>query len=525
MKRISLIAIALLAAATFSANAQGMEDALRYSQPFYVGSARTMAMGNAFTALGGDLGAVGINPASTALYNCCEFAITGGFSWDKNNALFETTEGNFTSTGKRTVFTVPNISMVFSLPTGRDAGLVSYSFGFGYNKIANFNTRVSYRGDDGESSLLGKIAAGLEGVDNSYLMADDAYEVGYCTNQEILAYDTYLVNPYHQLSDSYIGATENEWLGGGLGVDNILDKDYDRIVKGGIYDMSFNFGLNFSDRLYLGVNANINMVDYKDDVFYSENGDISGNYFDSGFKSMSYNYIQETSGAGVNLQFGAIWVPFNFLRLGATYTTPTSYELTDRWRETMYSSFDGSTSYKSADSESPVMSYQYRVTAPSRYSLGAALVFGRAGLLSFDYEGADYGKTRIDDHDYDFKVFQQVNEDLESYCGKSNIIRIGAELNLPKDFSIRSGYSRHMFKYHDPEERYYTKYLSFGFGKRLSENSTIDVAFRKRLKETYTTAPYDDYAFNDAGVAQCLAPLAEINNKAYDLMLTYKVKF
>ena len=88
MKRISLIAIALLAAATFTANAQGMEDALRYSQPFYVGSARTMAMGNAFTALGGDLGAVGINPASTALYNCCEFAITGGFSWDKNNALF-----------------------------------------------------------------------------------------------------------------------------------------------------------------------------------------------------------------------------------------------------------------------------------------------------------------------------------------------------------------------------------------------------------------------------------------------------
>ena len=525
MKRISLIAIALLAAATFSANAQGMEDALRYSQPFYVGSARTMAMGNAFTALGGDLGAVGINPASTALYNCCEFAITGGFSWDKNNALFETTEGTYSSTGKRTVFTVPNISMVFSLPTGRESGLVSYSLGFGYNKMANFNTRVSFRGEDTGSSMLGKIASDLEGVNNSYLVAEDAYDVGYCTNSEILAYDTYLVNPYHNLSNSYIGATENEWAVGGLGVDCILDKDYDRIVKGGIYDMAFNFGLNFSDRLYLGINANINMVDYKDDIFYSENGDITGNYFDSGFKSMAYNYIQETSGVGVNAQFGAIWVPFNFLRLGATYTTPTAYELTDTWRETMSSRFDGTTECKSADSESPVMSYQYRVTAPSRYSLGAALVFGRAGLLSFDYEGVNYGKTRMYDHGYDYKTFDQVNKDLAEYCGKSNIIRVGAELNLPADFSLRGGFTSNMFRYKNPSEQFYTKYLSFGFGKRLSENSTIDFAFRKRFKETFTTAPYDDYAYDEYDVAQCQAPLADISNKAYDLMLTYRVKF
>ena len=66
MKKLSLIAIITLAV-SITAGAQGVEDALRLSEQFYVGSARTMAMGNAFTALGGDLGAVGINPASTAL--------------------------------------------------------------------------------------------------------------------------------------------------------------------------------------------------------------------------------------------------------------------------------------------------------------------------------------------------------------------------------------------------------------------------------------------------------------------------
>ena len=523
MKRISLIAIVLLAAATLSANGQGMEDALRYSQQFYVGSARTLAMGNAFTALGGDLGAVSINPASTALYNCCEFAITGGLSWDRNQASFATSEGTFNQNAGRTVFTIPNVSMVFSLPTGRDYGLVSYSFGFGFNKTTNFNSRVSFRGNDNGSSLLGNIADGLEGVDQSYLLDDNAFDNGYCTNQEILAFDTYLVNPYHNLSNSYIGATENEFPEGGLGVNNILDKSYDRITKGGIYDMAFNFGLNFSDRLYLGANVNINLVDFTDDLLYSEDGAIAGNYFDSGFRSMKYNYYQETSGAGVNLQLGAIWVPFDFLRLGASYTTPTVYNLTDRWSEYMASTFDGTTSNKSAESESPVMSYEYRVKAPSRLSLGAALVFGRSGLISFDYETVNYAKTRMADNYSDYgdsgNSFSDVNKDLATLCGKTNIFRLGAEWNIANDFTLRGGLTSHVFN--SPQYQY----VSCGIGKRISENASFDLAFRTRLKDTYDMLPYDDYAYNDAGEATCLAPMATIANRAYDVMLTYRVKF
>ncbi len=523
MKKISLLAIVLLSAATLSAGAQGMEDALRYSQQFYVGSARTMAMGNAFTALGGDLGAVSINPASTAIYNCCEFAITGGFQWDKNRSSFATTEGDYYQKTGRTVFTVPNISMVFSMPTGREKGLVSYSFGFGFNKTANFNTRFGFRGEDSDTSLLGNIAANLEGLDNSFLTAEDAFDAGYANNQEILAYDTYLVNPYHNQSDSYIGATENEWLGGGLGVDSILDKSYDRIQKGGIYDMAFNFGLNFSDRLYLGANLNVNLVDFTDDLLYTEDGAVAGNYFDSGFKSMKYNYFQETSGAGVNLQLGAIWVPLDFLRLGASYTTPTVYSLTDRWSEYMASGFDGTTGYKSAESESPVKAFEYRVRAPGRLSLGAAAVFGRGGLISFDYETVNYGKTRMADNYSDYydsvNSFKDVNNDLATLCGRTHIFRLGAEWNIVNDFTLRGGFTSYVFN--SPQY----SYLSCGIGKRVSEHSSLDLAFRTRLKDTYSMTPYDDYGFNEAGVAQCLAPVATISNRAYDLLLTYRVKF
>lgn len=522
MKRFSLIAIIILAA-NMAASAQGVADALRYSEKFYVGSARTMAMGNAFTALGGDLGAMSINPASTAVYNCCEFAITGGFSTDKNAASFETTEDTYTQNAKRRLFNIPNISMVMSLPTGRDAGLVNYTLGFGFNKIASFNNRVSYSGYDSGSSLLGNIADNLETVNESFLKDKDAFELGYCTPQEILAYDTFLVNPYNgspdEEADSYIGATENQW-GDHLGVNSILDKSYDRIRRGGIYDMAFNFGLNFNDRLYLGINANINMVDFEDDWAYYEDGGVAGNYFDSGFKSMSYNYLQQTSGVGANVQVGAIWVPFKFLRLGATYTTPTIYDLTDTWRETMVSSFDGTTTCRSAESQSPVFSYEYRVHAPSRYSLGAALVFGHSGLISFDYETVDYSATKMSDYNHNYNTFKEANKELSTCYGRSNIFRMGAELNIFNDFAIRGGYTSYLY------EHPLYRYVSFGIGKRISETSSIDLTYRARLTDTYSMLPYDDYAFNEAvGEYSCLAPMATISNTASDLMLTYRVKF
>ncbi len=517
MKKFSLIAIIMLVASV-AAGAQGMEDALRYSEQFYVGSARTMAMGNAFTALGGDLGALGINPASSAIYNCCEFAVTGGFSWNNTSSTFNGTEGDYAKSVSRTRFTLPNMNAVFSLPTGRDYGLVSYSFGLGFNKTANFNSRTYFGGYDGATSLLGNIAAGLEGVDRSYLTADDAFEAGYCTNQEILAFDAYLVNPYHNLSDSYIGATENEWTGG-LGVENPLFKSYDRTTGGGVYDIHFNYGMNFNDRLYLGANLNFKIVEYNEDFWYGEEA-RSGDLYDSGFKSMKYNYWQNTSGGGVNMQLGAIWVPVDFLRLGITYTTPTLYTLTDAWQEAMYSTYpDNLPEYRSVDTQSPQRTYEYNLRAPGRLSLGAALVFGRSGIISADLERVNLSKMRLhDNYGYD-DTYDNVNKDIADYCSSCNIFRIGGEMNILNDFALRAGYTGYFYGLPGYQ------YVSFGIGKRLSENSSLDLAFRTSLADKYTMTPYNDYAPDEAGNMQCIAPIAGISASFRDLLLTYRVKF
>ena len=81
MKAIKMICAALaFAAAAAAAGAQNMYDAINFSRNEYLGTARSMALGNAVTAVGGDLGTVGINPAGSAVANYGQMVITPGIS-------------------------------------------------------------------------------------------------------------------------------------------------------------------------------------------------------------------------------------------------------------------------------------------------------------------------------------------------------------------------------------------------------------------------------------------------------------
>ena len=63
----SILALSVLAAYSVCATAQNMYDAINISRNDYFGTARTVALGNAVTALGGDLGTISINPAGSAV--------------------------------------------------------------------------------------------------------------------------------------------------------------------------------------------------------------------------------------------------------------------------------------------------------------------------------------------------------------------------------------------------------------------------------------------------------------------------
>ena len=103
-----------------------MYDALTFSKNNYYGTARSIGMGNAMTAVGGDLGSIGINPAGSAVAGYSQFTITPNLTVSILNSSYSAypdaqgvdhyiNERNNTFTR----FSMPNIGATFNFNTGK----------------------------------------------------------------------------------------------------------------------------------------------------------------------------------------------------------------------------------------------------------------------------------------------------------------------------------------------------------------------------------------------------------------------
>ncbi|MFO7862810.1 MAG: hypothetical protein R6U85_02320, partial [Salinivirgaceae bacterium] len=133
----------LVAVASLQATAQIADDALIISRYNYDGSARSQAMGGAFTALGSDLTNASLNPAGLGLYRSSEFGISMTGNMSKSDAMYLGV--NSSSHHYRTI--LPNIGFAMSAPNvnkmANGEGPDSWTFAVGYNQIHTFNRSMS----------------------------------------------------------------------------------------------------------------------------------------------------------------------------------------------------------------------------------------------------------------------------------------------------------------------------------------------------------------------------------------------
>ncbi|MGL5620626.1 MAG: UPF0164 family protein, partial [Tannerellaceae bacterium] len=122
MKRLAIVCASTLLIAG-DAWAQGEMDAYRYSQTEVTGTARSMSMGGAFGALGGDISSIAINPAGMAVFRKSEVATTLSLSGIKTNSNLN---GNKMSADK-VKFNFDNIGYVGYFPTANDHGLINWN--------------------------------------------------------------------------------------------------------------------------------------------------------------------------------------------------------------------------------------------------------------------------------------------------------------------------------------------------------------------------------------------------------------
>ena len=79
----------------FMAFSQNISDGLNYSSNSLDGTARFNSMSGAFGALGGDLSAIAINPAGSAVFNNGHFSISFGSDKKANQASLLNYSNNF----------------------------------------------------------------------------------------------------------------------------------------------------------------------------------------------------------------------------------------------------------------------------------------------------------------------------------------------------------------------------------------------------------------------------------------------
>lgn len=474
MKRIFTVSLSLLIAA--AAFGQDRYDELLLSTEQYGGSARTMAMGNAFTALGGDMGSLSINPASSGVFRCSQISVTPAVGFRSATSTYLGSEVKSSAS----TFTVPNTGFVFTFDTGRMSGLLNFNFGLTLSRKADFNTVTRVAGSTSGSSYVASLASELAASGITYDRIDmdagarpfDNVSSAYWPH--ILMYNAFLIDldgDFPSDDAAYIPNTYSRDNLHRLRIPGELNQDLYRRTRGGIDEFSLNFGGNVSDILYFGVNVNLESVNYIVEESMSEFSSEPGR-FDTGFDEALANYWRQTTGLGINAKFGLIVTPVTGLRIGATFTTPTAYSLTDTWDHTVYSYFDGSNPlYQDWKRETPPGVYDWNTTSPLRFSIGAAYVFGKGGLVSFDYERVNYSR-------------------ISNEFNASNIFRAGAEGRIADFISLRAGYAH----YSSPEEGgSATRLVSGGLGFNLNSSFGIDVAYQHMLQSSGTFSLYNNY--------------------------------
>ena len=521
MKRHILMACALLAAGV-TAWGQGANEALLFGENNYYGTARTVAMGNAFTALGGDLGSVGINPAGSAVNNWSQFTITPALSISGSSASFN--DGSPYKTSETRV-NLPNVGGILNFNTHRTSGLKAVTFGFVMNATGIWNKDFTAAGK-GTSSYMGYLAdmatrANLSAATLNGSLSDlsTAYWL------PALGYQSGMVNEATGVAGApYISPAQLNSGSGNYPLRGEINQQYGQQMIGRKQDMVFNLGFNIANRVFIGANLGMiflsnRMNEYiRETALNPEEFPVTIQGESDSWTDMKFSYEYNASGSGVYGKFGIIAVPVDGLRIGAAIQTPTAMNIQEyRWYDAL-NNFKGAEGKASADYE-----YRYRLRLPARYNFGIAWTLGQKGLVSFDYELTDFSTARYREaRGNDHSGFDGSNAEVTDYLGMAHYFRLGAEYKIIPQFAIRAGYNLGS----NPNREYDENGIRFtpsawwhtgslGIGYSSSGSFFCDFALRCKINPTDWNYPYPTAD----------APEIAVNNRLWDAVLTFGLRF
>ena len=484
---LCVIAIVAISKTSF---AQYAQDAIRFSTFQPGSSSRIKAIGNAGTAIGGDVSSVGGNPAGLGFFTRTEYSVTPEFNGTTNKASYL---GQGSSATNNSV-NLNNAAIVFynrvNTPRGMDKskGWLSVNFGIGYSRTNNFNETINYGAKNNNNSITNYYAnlANSDGI-NAGTLPGWAYD-----HNLIDLYGT----PAAYGSNAYPGVTQ---------LNNI-------VRTGGQSEINFSVGANYSNKLYLGLGIGLTDLNYTSVNDFTESGLASvleGTPAVAVDRNYTSRYTQEqnTNGSGFNAKFGLMYKIEENLRFGALFTTPTFMTVNDTYSESLNSRVN-TTNYSSGPGDYPLT---YSMRTPLKLAGGLSYFINQFGFITGDVEYVDYTQTSINSNSNYSNAYD--NGIIRNNYRSAINAHVGAEARLSNNFSLRGGYGMQgsPLKQNGVD----TKTVSGGLGYRFNNGYFIDATY-SHVDGTQTITPYT-VATN--------SPSASVNRSNNNVFLTFGFRY
>lgn len=460
--------LALFILISSSVIAQDITDALRFSTQSVSGTARYTAMGGAFGALGGDISAIHINPASSAVFLNNKFSGSLDLTAINNDAFY----GGGFNTSSVSDFDLNQIGSVFVFTTNNQEALFNkLTLGFSLNRTNNFKNSYFVSGANNES-IAGYFLNNAQGVHLDLLTPrsgespSELYRFlgnnqDFTAQQAFLGYQTFLID-----------ALDPDDLDNTQYVPNVFgsnfSQSYDEISRGSSNVFTVNGGGMIGDRFHLGVNLNFHFLDYRRETFFDEFS--SG----QGVTDIFFDNELATRGNGFSFQLGGIAKITNEWRLGFTYDSPTWMSISDELLQRLET-----VTVLPPPNDNPILDPrvlniypEYRFKTPGRLSVSTAYIFGSSGLISFDYSYKDFSAM-----EFTSRGFESQNQEISNLMTSASTFNLGGEYRI-QNTSLRAGYFIQQTPYQNEMFLGDTTGYSFGFGFNFG-GTALDFSYQR----------------------------------------------
>lgn len=482
INRILSILTILLLGLTQHALAQGTFDALRYSSFDVSGTARSLGVGGGLGALGADFSVLGTNPAGLGMYRRSEFVLTPGFVLTNTESRLLNDSDRRTAEENKGNFNLGSLGVVVASKP-RSSSWSTFNFGFGFNRIANFNRKFFFEG-----TSTGSIVDRFQELANFDGTLDD-FESG-------VAFDAFAL--YDE--DPVDGFYETDFE---LDTSALIKRQQFVETSGGITELVISLGGNYDEKFIIGATIGVPFISLTEEKEYQEIDEGTGPdgnvpFFDD----LTYNEELTTTGIGINFKMGMIYRINQMFRVGLAAHTPTGFRLEDSFKTSMEYNFTV-TDPQSGFAQSPDGLFDYRLRTPWRLIGSFGMIIGKSGFITAEVEQVNYGKNS-----FGFDSFvdeeREANDGIKADLESALNIRLGGEFRYDV-FRFRAGLNLLQSPLKGDDST--NNSISAGIGIR-EQKFFIDLGYKRyNVQETYV--PYllsnpsrQQFVNNDIGTNQ-----------------------